>query len=367
MNLLMITRKVDQSDDLAGFTYGWVKKLGLELQVFQPKADPPLAGKLFVICLGKGDISDLPENVEIYSLGKEVGVSRFGRFIEFQKLAMKLVPQCFGIFCHMNPEYTINIWPYAKFYKKKIISWYTHKEVTWKVKLLEKAADIILTASGESFRVPSRKVIITGHGIDINLFKPIPKTPERKRDTFSLLTIGRISPTKDLESLIKAVYYLKGQHFNNIHVKIVGEPGLLSQYSYYEGLKQMARSMELEDIIEFVGPIPNMETVDFYQDADIFINLSGTGSVDKAVLEAMACGCLIITSNTAFSDMLDEKFRVSQNNPKELALKIFQLLNLPKDQQDLYKTKLRNKVVSDHNLENLTKQIIKLFYGFVNK
>ena len=105
MKLLMITRKVDKNDALAGFVYGWVRKLGLAL------SDPD--SRLYIICLEKGDISDFPDNVEVFSLGKEIGVNRWGRFIEFQKFAYKLVPKVDGIFCHMNPEYTINIWPYA--------------------------------------------------------------------------------------------------------------------------------------------------------------------------------------------------------------------------------------------------------------
>lgn len=350
----MITRKIDHADALAGFAYGWVDKIARELKNIDSDA------KLYCICVERGDISGLPDNVEIYSLGKEVGVSRFGRFIEFQKYALKIVPKVQGIFCHMNPEYTINIWPYAKMYGKKIVSWYTHGTITWKLKLLVKMANVILTASPESFPIPSKKVLATGHGIDTDLFHP--KWKDYPDDApFHILTVGRISPTKDLESLIKAIDSLDDGGEKNLIVKIVGEPGLPEHQSYFDNLKQMVRAMDLEKIIEFVGPIPNKEVVGYYQDADVFINLSKTGSVDKAVLEAMACGCTVITSNKAFKGIVPDNLIIEKDQPKELAKKLFQIKNLTRQNKEKIRRELREEVLKKHNLGSLAQCIVKQF------
>lgn len=354
MNLLFITRKIDRQDALAGFAYSWVDKVAKELRVADSNA------KLYCICLEKGDSMGISDNVEIYSLGKEVGVSRFGRFIEFQKLAWRVVPKVDGIFCHMNPEYTINIWPYAKLYGKKIVSWYTHGKATWKTKLLAKMANAILTASKESFPHPSKKVVVTGHGIDTNIFQP--KWKDYPEDMpLHILTVGRISPTKDLESLIKAIDILDDTGEKNIIVKIVGEPGLPEHQSYYDSLQQMVRAMDLEKIIEFVGPIPNKDVVSYYQDADIFINLSGTESIDKAVLEAMACGCIVITSNKAFKGIISDNLIMEKNQPKELARKLFQIKNVSRDKKEKMRRLLREEVLKNHNLDALAAFIVKQF------
>ena len=350
----MITRKIDHADALAGFAYGWVDKIAQELKNLDANA------KLYCICIEKGDVSGLPDNVEIYSLGKEVGVSRFGRFIEFQKYAIKFVPKVQGIFCHMNPEYTLNIWPYAKIHRKKIVSWYTHGTITWKLKLLVKMANVILTASPESFPIHSEKVLATGHGIDTELFHPIWKDyPDDA--LFHILTVGRISPTKDLESLIKAIDSLDDGGEKNLIVKIVGEPGLPEHQSYFDNLKQMVRAMDLEKIIEFVGPIPNKEVVRFYQEADVFINLSNTGSVDKAVLEAMACGCTVITSNKAFKGIVSDNLLIEKDQPKELAKKLFQIKNLTRQNKEKIRRVLREEVLKKHNLGSLAQFIVKQF------
>lgn len=362
MKILMITRKIDRYDPLAGFAYGWVKKISTNLD------------QLNVMCLEKGDISDLPDNVKIYSLGKEKGVGRFSRFLKFQTLALKLVPKADGIFCHMNPEYTIAIAPYAKLFRKKIVAWYTHGKVSKKMKLMEKLANTVLTASKESFRLPSKKVIVTGHGIDTVFFHPpapgqetVTKFYLEGREAgelanFKILSIGRISPTKDYESLIKAVDTLVNKkNIKNIHVDIVGGPGLPEQEVYLTNLKLMVEKMKLQGVVSFLGAISNIETVGHYQNADLFVNLSHTGSVDKAVLEAMSCGSMILTSNDAFEPIVGADFMVSQNQPNQLADKIQWVMSLDNGKKQEIIGKLREEVVSNHDLNNLAKKIVAQF------
>lgn len=362
MKLLMVTRKVDRYDPLAGFAYGWVKKIAQNLD------------RLDVLCLQKGDISGLPQNVKIYSLGKENGNSRLQRFLKFQILALKLVPKTDGIFCHMNPEYTIAVAPCAKLFGKKIVAWYTHGGISTKMKLMEKLANQILTASVESFRLPSKKVLVTGHGIDIDFFHPplpgqetVSKFYLAGRElgnlaTFKILSIGRISPTKDYESLIKAVDILvNDKKVTGIKVDIIGGPGLPEHQVYLDNLKKMVEATKLQSVVNFIGAISNIETVGHYQDADLFVNLSHTGSVDKAVLEAMACGCLVLTSNEAFKSILGHDFMVEQNQPKELAQKIVWVMGLSDVVKQAEKKKLRQKVLTHHDLNNLTKKIVEQF------
>ena len=362
MRILMITRKVDRYDPLAGFAYGWVKKIAQNLT------------QLDVLCLEKGDITGLPENVKIYSLGKEKKNSRLKRFLKFQSLALKLVPKSDGVFCHMNPEYTIAIAPYAKLFRKKIISWYTHGTVSPKLKLMERLANQILTASRESFRLDSKKVIVTGHGIDTEFFHP-PKPGQEtitkfylagreagELATFKILTIGRISPTKDYESLIKAIDILvNDKKVKGLKAHIIGGPGLPEQKVYLENLRKMVEATKLQSVISFLGAISNIETVGHYQDANLFVNLSHTGSVDKAVLEAMSCGTLILTSNEAFKEIVGEEFIVDQNNPKKLAESIEWAMTLPEERVKEIKERLRNEVVTNHDLNNLAKKIVTQF------
>ena len=57
-NLLIITKTVDENDQLLGFFIGWLRE-------FAKKYD-----RINVLCLEKGSFS-LPENIKVISLGKD--------------------------------------------------------------------------------------------------------------------------------------------------------------------------------------------------------------------------------------------------------------------------------------------------------
>jgi glycosyltransferase involved in cell wall biosynthesis len=352
----MITRKVDRADHLAGFTHAWVKKIDEQLRQH--------GGALTVICLDKGDVTGL-EHVAIHSLGKELGFGRLHRWWKFQVLAWQLVRQADAIFCHMNPEYTIAIAPYAKLFGKKIVSWYTHSAVTFRLWLVTRLANVILTASAESFRMKTKKLMSTGHGIDTEIFKPLKResTVVPRQRMWRLVTIGRISPTKDYESMIKAIQLLVGRGIVTIHLDIIGGPGLIEHQNYYNELKNMVDAMQLQEYVSFIGPVSHQLIAQQLQCADIFINLSNTGSLDKAVLEAMACECLVITSNTAFRQMLPSTLIVGQNNPIMLADRIQRWCSGSAEESELVARQLREIVVRKHNLDGLIQNILGICAG----
>lgn len=340
--ILMITRKVDENDALAGFTYNWVKKISQNLE------------RLYVIGWQKSQRGNLPANVTIFSLPDNKLLKVFALF----KLLIKILPQVDGVFCHMNPEYTILVGPWAKILGKKIVSWYTHKTISWRRRLMEFFADTIVTASEKSFRQPRypQKVKVLGHGIDLEVFAPRPAEP---RQTFKIISVGRISPTKEYGSIIEAINLLPDK---NIALEIIGDAILAEQRGYLEELKEKAARLGLLNRqVFFRGWVANKDLAPYYQSADLFINLSGTGSLDKVVLEAMACGCLVLTANEAFDQILPADFMVKRHEPGLLAQKIGWLKNLAPNEVSRYRQEFRAIVVKDHNLEQLAQKIVSQF------
>jgi glycosyltransferase involved in cell wall biosynthesis len=51
--------------------------------------------------------------------------------------------------------------------------------------------------------------------------------------------------------------------------------------------------------VVFVGGVPLDETVPFYQAADLFVYPSFNETFGLPILEAMACGCPVVTSDTS--------------------------------------------------------------------
>jgi len=259
----MITRKIDSADERVGFASDWVAKIAQHVQ------------RLTVITWQLSQPKGLPKNVELVSLPQNL-------LLKIAALKWQLLRRLGGVdgvVCHMNPEYTILAAPLARLFGKRVVSWYTHGTVSLRAKMMEKLTHVVLTASAESFRLPSKKVQVTGHGIDIEQFKPADRQPSAE---LKLLTVGRISPTKDYESMIKAVALLIKKGFSNLTLTIIGEAGLAAHQVYFENLRAMVKKMGLEKNVWFLGSVPHLEIPYRLQQSDVFINLSATGSLDKA-------------------------------------------------------------------------------------
>ena len=355
MKLLILTQKVDINDDILGFFHGWIKEFAKHCE------------KVTVICLQKGEY-ELPENVKALSLGKESRIKnrelRIANFLNkaiyifrFYKYIWQERRNYDKVFVHMNTEYVVLGGLFWKIWKKKIALWYTHKSVDLKLRLAAKLTDIIFTASKESFRLASQKVRVVGHGINVEKFK-MKNTDTKSGEKFNIITVGRISPIKDYEIMIKAVYLLNKQGIKNINLDIIGSTVLKTQESYFNSLKDMVAKMNLTDKVKFLGSISHNNIPKYFQKSNLFINLSGTGSIDKAVLEAMACGCLVLTSNEAFKKIISAELMVEKNRPEKLAEKIKETMGKQKEEKNRIIQKLRQIVAQNHNLNNLIKNII---------
>ena len=343
MKLLMITRKVDRQEHLAGFIYNWVKKLAAEVD------------ELRVISWQEGDSSGLPDNVKVTHL--KTKQNKFLKIITFEITVWKNLKNVDGVLCHQMPIYTILVAPLTKLRGKKVVSWYAHSSVSFKLRLMEKLSNVIVTSSAKGFRLPSKKVVIVGQGIDTEKFKP----GSDRNHTSNFISIGRISPIKNYELMIKAINILTQQGVKDLSLTIIGEAGLGAQSKYFESLKEMVGKMKREGKIKFLGSVPNNQILEYLQQADVFLNLSATGSLDKAILEAMACECLVLTSNEAYIEILPQDLMVDKDDPEKLAEKIKLLIQMPPKKFNTLRKELRNIVVQNHNLDNLVKNIVEQF------
>jgi glycosyltransferase involved in cell wall biosynthesis len=344
MKLLMITRKVDKDDGLAGFTYNWITKLSKNVD------------KLYVICLEKGNDSGLPKNVEVNSLGKENGKNRWKEFWRFHKLARQIVPKVDGVFAHQNPEYGLMVFAWTKIFGKTLISWYTHKQVSFRLKFLNLVSNKMVSASKESFRLPSKKLTVLHHGIDTDQFTFKERT---NKDTFNIVNVSRISATKRIDTMIDIVAELKNILDKKIIFKIAGLPTLEKDKVFLQELKNKIKNLNLEDNVEFLGSVPNDQTPALFQEADLFFNFSKTGSLDKTGLEAMSCGCLVLASNEAFKDILgpiNSLFFI--DNTDQAIANIKKIIDIDSNELRL---QLRKYVEQYHNLDHLTGELVKLF------
>lgn len=341
MRLLIVTQKVDQNDQNLGFFHRWIIEFAKHCE------------SVIVICLEEG-LHELPANVKVLSLGKEQHKSRGRYLLNFYRYIFQERKNYDAVFVHMNPIYVVLGGIVWKILGKKISLWYTHKSVDLKLRIAEKFVHRVFTASKESFRLDSRKVDVVGHGIDTSVFFPI------KRDGNAvkvILSVSRISPTKNQLTMIEAIKYLKEQSIE-CELYIVGGAVTKIDEEYESMLKDLVIKKGLDDVVKFIGPISQRNTVRYYQASDIFLNLSKTGSLDKAVLEAMACGIIPLTTNEAFRDMLDPfGLFVTSGDVEAVAEQITHISSNPMRYTEIA-NQMRDIVVRDYDLSLLISDVV---------
>jgi len=343
MKLLIITQKVDVEDDILGFFHHWIEKISQRFDFVN------------VICLWQGKYF-LPQNVKVFSLGKETGKLKIKYIFRFYKYIWRLRKDYDAVFVHMNPVYVVLGGIFWKIWNKKIFLWYNHQIGTAITRIGIRLADKVFYTSPFSFASKFKKSKIMPAGIDTEIFKrndKIQKIPN------SILYLGRISPIKNLGVLIGAVKLLDKEGKDFI-LNIVGEPGE-KDLEYFKGIKNLSKNLEAKGKIKFLGKIPNYMTPVVYNQNEIFINLSPAGSFDKTILEAMACQNIVIVSNKSFQGILSDYLIFEEKTPEDLKNKILNIFNMKKEENENLGRELRQYTVQNHNLDNLIEKTLQPF------
>ncbi len=324
MKLLILTQKVDKNDPTLGFFHRWIEE-------FSKHVD-----SVIVICLYKGAVA-LPSNVRVLSLGKEEKISRLQYVSRFLAYIWQERKNYDVVFVHMNQVYILLGGWLWKLWGKRVALWYTHKKVSLSLKMAVAISDVVFTASKESFRYSTPKLMVMGHGIDTGIFAPQSHVMSRK-----LLSTGRVSVTKNIHLMIEALAQIPEATFD-----IAGE----AIPEYLVELKNQVKTLGLESRVHFLSTLVPAEIPGLCANSDLFLNLSDTGSMDKAILEAMASGTRVLTSNEAFRSILKPE-ALTTKDPQDIAARANALLSHPVDPS------LRAYVVENHELSRLIPRIL---------
>ena len=352
--LMVLNMMTDADDPILGFTTAWINALAERCA--QVDVITMIAGRLAVA-----------GNVRVFSLGKERGYSEPRRAVEFYRIAGRLLGEgrYDAAFAHMTPLFAVMGAPLFRLHRVPVTLWYAHSQVSLTLRLAEMAADHVVSASPESFRLPSRKLIIMGHGIDTGEFSPGNGSSQlQEQKPFTVGTVGRIGPKKQTGLLIEAGRMLAADGID-FRARIVGAP-LPRDEGYVEGLKAETQRIGLGDRVVFTGPVQFERVVEEYRALDAMVNMSLTGAIDKAVLEAMACGVPAVTSNEAFFPILEpwkDLLIVADGSAETLAGRLKALIGMPAAERAELGGKLRQIVIEQHSLGRLMDRLVGMWAG----
>nr|WP_255768922.1 glycosyltransferase [Maritalea mediterranea] len=112
------------------------------------------------------------------------------------------------------------------------------------------------------------------------------------RGQVSLVYIGRISPIKNLISMVELLSHLIRSHFQNVSLHIYGEANNDAQIDYLEKVKQKISSNDLEDVVVFKGF--SSDPASDFRKYDASIILSEGEALPMAGIESLIAGTPVI-------------------------------------------------------------------------
>ena len=142
-------------------------------------------------------------------------------------------------------------------------------------------------------RIPATRISVIYNGVDHNIFKPY---NVKLLDQPYILCVGSERPRKNLGRLFEAFATLR-HDFPELKLVNVGGPGRSKQFRS-DTMKKLSSLGITKDVI-FVGYISKLDLACYYSSAALLAYPSLYEGFGLPPLEAMACGCPVVTSNTS--------------------------------------------------------------------
>jgi glycosyltransferase involved in cell wall biosynthesis len=110
-----------------------------------------------------------------------------------------------------------------------------------------------------------------------------------------VLFVSSLWPYKNCDGLLRAWARARAD-LGERQLAIVGAG---RDEKYLASLHALTAELGIADDVVFVGGVRLEETVNFYRGADVFVYPSLNETFGLPILEAMACGCSVVTSDTS--------------------------------------------------------------------
>ena len=194
--------------------------------------------------------------------------------------------------------------------------------------------DYVVVPSSFAYRsflrkgVPEAKLARVSYGVDVNLFRPIPK----EDDVFRVLYVGALSLQKGLPYLLEAIAPLK---LPNFELWLIGDllPEVRSLLAKYEGQYR------------YLGIIPRTLLYKYYNQGSVLVLPSIQEGFGLVQAQAMACGLPVVaTTHTGAEDLFTngvEGFIVPIRCSEAIREKILYLYNNNELREEIARAALR--------------------------
>ncbi len=336
MRGIVVTQRIDPADPVLGAAAAKVAALAKLLDE--------------VVVLVDGAVDDaLPANCRVRPYRAR---TRAGRGLRFERaLSRELArrPRPAFVLAHMCPIYAVLAAPLARPLRVPVLLWFTHWRASRLLRLAERLSSAVVTVEERTFPLDSRKVVPIGHGIDLGGF-PCVGRPERR--PLRLLALGRTSPAKGLDTIVRAAAATPG-----VSLDVVGPSVTDEERQHRAELERLVAELDVGDRVALRDAVPRGSVPALLAEVDALVNNMRAGATDKVVYEAAATCLPVLASNPALDTFLPAGLRFQQDDPESLAARLRELAVA--DRQALGR-QLRAVVEHDHSVDGWARRIVEV-------
>ena len=285
-----------------------------------------------VVLAQSADGGDLPDNVEVRTFG---AASRPGRLVHFERELVRALPGD-AVVAHMIPVYVLLAAPLVRPRRIPLLLWYTHWKASAQLRAAERLATAIVSVDARSFPLDSAKVRPIGHGIDVSEFAC---TERAARPGLRALVLGRYSPAKGIETILRAAREVEG-----VQVELHGAALNELERRHREELARLGVALD--------DAVPRAEVPGLFARSDVLVNNMEAGAPDKVVYEAAAACLPVIASNPVFDDLFaGYPLFFDRDSPESLAERLRWFAALGMDKRAEIGRTLRERVAKRHSVD----------------
>lgn len=173
----------------------------------------------------------------------------------------------------------------------------------WLVGNLQKADAVASTGVKMAEQVErlvklDRDIYITPFGVDVGSFAKVPVLRAKAEDESLIIgTVKSLAHVYGIDVLLKTFALIKNDSLfmdllaRKVRLRIVGTG------AQEEALKNLSRSLGLEDTVDFVGRVSHDKVIEELAAMDVFAVLSRSESFGVAAVEAAAAGLPVVATN----------------------------------------------------------------------